>query len=263
MSTFNRFLASISFGSAQIDTLLEHGRYAPGEELQGIVKYRGGHVSQHVVSLELVLMTEYVHQVEGRSERYFCELLRYVVCEPFVLGMNETKEASFTIVLPYRVPLTIDNTSVWLKTELGMDGANAPDPTDHDRIELIPCLEQSIVIDGMSRLGFRLRSADCVHAPRIGGRFPFVQQFEFISTSYFRGEVEQVELIFLPTEQQMELLVYLNGHARNVRGILIDPETTVDHFLRFPLLNNEWRRLGAEGFVEELTEMIRQHVIKL
>jgi len=260
MSMFNRFLGSIGLGTAQIDTLLERGRYAPGEELRGIVKLRGGHIPQYVERLELVLMTQYARQLDGRSERSYCELERYTIRESFTLSTSETKDESFSIVLPNRVPLTIDNTPVWLMIELGVDCTRNIEPNDHDRIEIIPTVEQSIVIDGVNRLGFRLRTVDCIHAPRIGGKFPFVQQFEFIPTSYFRGEVEEMELIFLAAEHQTELLVYLNGRARNVRGILVDTDTTVDHFLRFPLTNLEWRSMGAEGFAGELAEMIRQHL---
>ncbi|MCY7485000.1 MULTISPECIES: sporulation protein [Paenibacillus] len=260
MSMFNRFLGSIGLGTAQIDTLLERGRYAPGEEARGIVKLRGGHVPHYVECLELVLITNYARQLDGRSERSYCELERYIVYESFSLGTNETKDVPFSIVLPNRVPLTIDNTPVWLMIDMGIERTCAIEPNDHDRIEIIPTVEQSIVIDGVNRLGFRLRAADCIHAPRIGGRFPFVQQFEFVPTSYFRGEIEEMELIFLAAEHQTELLVFLNGRARNVRGMLVDASTTVDHFLRFPLTNNEWRKMGAEGFAGELAEMIRQHL---
>lgn len=44
MSFFNKMLASVGIGSAQIDTKLEKDRLKPGEMISGIIEVRGGNV---------------------------------------------------------------------------------------------------------------------------------------------------------------------------------------------------------------------------
>ncbi|MCE5168582.1 sporulation protein [Paenibacillus profundus] len=256
MSMFNRFLTSIGIGAAKVDTMLERGRYAPGEEVRGVVKIRGGQGAQHMEGIRILLMTQYTREADCIRQCIHCELQRYDISEAFTIDANETRDVPFSIVLPPQTPLSIDNTPVWLKTELDM--TSALDPTDNDRIELIPSVEQSIVIDAVNRLGFRLRKAECEYAPRLGGRYPFVQEFEFVPTSYFRGDLDELEMVFLGTEQQLGLLIQIDRSARSAAGWLNEVAATDESFTTFRLTNTEWRMLGAEGFAGELAERIRR-----
>lgn len=170
MSMFNRFLASAMYGGSQVDTLLERGRYAPGEQMRGIVKLRGGPLSRRIEGIHLILQTDYAepHLPQGMSRA--CTLRRYPVCSYVSVDPLETKELPFCIRLPAHLPLTIGETSVWLQTV--MENGEAREPSDEDRIDVIPSVEQSIVIDAVNRLGFRLRS---VSLPPVGWkRFLFV-----------------------------------------------------------------------------------------
>ncbi|WP_028544738.1 sporulation protein [Paenibacillus taiwanensis] len=258
MSMFNRLLASVGIGNAKVDTLLEHARYAPGDQVQGVVKIVGGQVAQQVDGIRLTLMTQYLKESNDHKHWVNCELARYRVSEAFTLQPNEQRDFPVHIILPQQTPLTIGKAPVWLKTEL--DIASAVDPSDHDRIEIVPSVEQSIVIDALNRLGFRLRKAECEHAPRLGHSYPFVQEFEFVPTSYFRDELDELEVIFYPTEHQLELLLQIDRRARGLGGWLSEAMDTDESFVRYRLSRDEWRRLGAEKVSTQLVELIRKYV---
>ncbi|WP_195574501.1 sporulation protein [Paenibacillus sp. 1001270B_150601_E10] len=258
MSMFNRLLASVGIGSAKVDTLLEHSRYTPGGQVKGVVKMQGGQVSQQIDGIRLSLQTQYVRESNDTKRWETYELAHYRVSDAFTLQPNEQKEYPFTIQLPQATPLTIGQTPVWLKTTL--DIASAVDPNDNDRLEMIPSVEQSIVIDALNRLGFRLRKADCEYAPRLGGHLPFVQEFEFVPTTYFSGDLDELEVIFIPVDGQLELLLQIDRRAKGFGGWLSEAMDMDETFVRYRLPYEEWRRLGAEGVSAELAELIRRYI---
>lgn len=258
MSMFNRLLASVGIGAAKVDTLLEQGRLAPGDEVRGVVRIKGGQVSQQVEGIRLTLMTQYLKESNDHKHWVNYELDRFRVTGSFELSANESKEIPFSIVLPLHTPLTIGQAPVWLKTEL--DIASAIDPSDNDRIEVIPNVEQSIVLDAVNRLGFRLRKAECEYASRLGVGMPFVQEFEFVPTSYFRGDLDELEVIFYPRGDELELLLQIDRRARGMGGWLAEALDTDETFVRYRLPSAEWRRLGAEGVSEQLSDLIRRYI---
>ncbi|UHA75014.1 sporulation protein [Paenibacillus sp. 481] len=258
MSMFNRMLASIGIGSAKVDTLLEKARYAPGEEVRGVVKLNGGQVAQQIDGIRLQLMSQYVKEVDDRKTTYQHELARFRVSDAFSIQASEAREIPFSFILPSNVPLTIGTAPVWLKTEL--DIPSAIDPTDNDRIEVVPTVEQSIIIDGVNRLGFRLRKAECEYAARLGGSLPFVQEFEFVPTSHFRGDLDELEIMFFTTEQGIELLIQIDRRARGFAGLFAEAMDMDETFVRYRRSLKELRELGAEGFSQELADIIRRHL---
>ncbi|TVX88226.1 sporulation protein [Paenibacillus agilis] len=258
MSLFNRILASVGIGSAKVDTLLERNRYAPGEQVSGVVKIQGGQVQQQVDAIHLKLMTQYTKESNDTKHQVNHELVRFQVSSAFTLQANEVRELPFTIVLPPHTPLTIGRAPVWLKTEL--DIANAVDPSDNDLIEIAPKVEQSIIIDALNRLGFRLRKAECEYAPRLGGAVPFVQEFEFVPTTYFKGDLDELEVIFYPKEHELEILVQIDRRAKGLGGWLAEAMDMDETFVRFNLPNDEWKRLGPDGASNHLSNMIRRYI---
>lgn len=255
MSMFNRFLASAMYGGSQIDTLLERGRYAPGEQMRGIVKLRGGPLSRRIEGIHLILQTDFAEPYlpDGMSRN--CTLMRYPVCSYVSVEPLETKEIPFHIQLPAHLPLTIGDTSVWLQT--AMETEEAREPSDEDRIEVIPSVEQSIVIDAVNRLGFRLRSVHCL--PWIGSGFStFVQPFEFVAASSFQELISGLRLVFRRGAEGMELYVYTEPAWEEVRlNPLAAPHETDHRIKHYNLSDMEWRLLGAEELAEELAEWIR------
>lgn len=67
MSFFNKMLASVGIGSAQIDTKLEKDRLKPGEMISGIIEVRGGNVEQNIDSLYLNVYTNFIRETDDRK----------------------------------------------------------------------------------------------------------------------------------------------------------------------------------------------------
>ena len=177
MSFFQRMLASVGIGAAKVDTRLETPRLRPGDEVRGTVFIRGGSVEQRIDGIYLQLMTRYIVEKDDHKIPQTAIIGKFRITEPLVVRPNETIDLPFSFVLPLDTPTTRGGTPVWLKTGLDID--NAVDPTDHDHIEVDPHPYAQAVLDAVQSLGFRLRKAQCEYASRLGGRLPFVQEFEF------------------------------------------------------------------------------------
>ncbi|GFN31562.1 sporulation protein [Paenibacillus xylaniclasticus] len=254
---FNRFLASIGIGNAKIDTVLEKSRYAPGEEVRGVVRMQGGNVDQQVETIELFVMTEYIRETDDHKHRHRAELGRYHVTRPFTLQANERQEVPFSFLLPHETPLTIGRAPVWIKTELEV--RNAVDPSDNDRIEVIPTQGQHTVLEAISRLGFRLREAECQYASRLGGRLPFVQEFEFVPTGgQFRGRLDELELTFFNRGHELELLVQVDRKARGLGGWLAEALDMDETFVRVTFTNGQLAQ-GPDAIAHQLADIIARY----
>ncbi|HZG57642.1 sporulation protein [Paenibacillus sp.] len=220
MSFFNRMMASIGIGAAQVDTLLEKSRYEPGETLSGVVKVKGGNVEQQVDTIYISVMTQYVKEVDDRKVYQNAEISKMRVSEPFRIAPGETKEIPFSFALPLSTPLTVGRTPVWLQT--GLDIKSAVDPTDADKIEVVPNAAMRAVIDAVNELGFRLRNADCEYAPRFGYG-SFVQELEFVPVSgAYRGRLDELEVIMSPQPSSVNLFLQVDRRARGLAGLFAE-----------------------------------------
>lgn len=250
---FNRFLASIGIGNASIDTLLEKPRYMPGETVRGVVKIRGGNVEQQIETIHLSVMTQYVRESNDQKYTQNAEVGRYHVSAPFLLRAGENREVPFSFELPHQTPLTFSRTPVWVKTELDIRGA--VDPGDNDRIEVVPTPPMNVVLEAMDLLGFRLRKADCEYASRLGGRMPFVQEIEFVPTTQFRGRLDEVEIMFFPSEHELELVLQIDRRARGLSSMFAEAMNMDESFVRVKYSNDQLRQ-GATVISHQLADII-------
>lgn len=138
--------------------------------------------------IELAVMTTYLHEQNDVKTYKNVEVHRVQVSQPQMIGAQEYKEVPFSFSLPGITPLTIGRGSVWIKTRV--DIQSALDPTDEDRIQIIPSPAQRVVLEAVESIGFRLRETESVYAPRLRGPLPFVQEFEFVPVGgRYRGKL--------------------------------------------------------------------------
>ncbi|WP_138754901.1 sporulation protein [Paenibacillus sinopodophylli] len=227
---FNRFLASIGIGSAKIDTLLEKPRYSPGEEVRGIVKIQGGNVEQRIETIQLSVMTQYIRESNDNKIKQNGEVGRYHVSAPFTLKPNEQREVSFSFQLPHQTPLTIGHVPVWVKTELDVRGG--VDPGDNDRIEVSPTAPMNTVLEALNLLGFHLRKAECEYSSKLGGKMPFIQELEFVPTTQFRGQLDELEVMFYPSDHELELVLQIDRRARGLSSFFAEAMNMDETFVR-------------------------------
>ncbi len=234
MSLLKKALASIGIGSARVDTLVETPRVRPGGVLRGVVRMQGGQVAQEIGAVYLELMTRYTKETDDAEHHHDVALTRLDLAEPFVLEPGMHKELPFTLRLPLETPVTLHKTRVWLKT--GLSIPLAVDPKDHDPLEVEPTPEMQAVLEAMTRLGFRLREVECTYAPRLGERFGFVQEFEFVPVrGPFRGRLDEVEVYFFPRGEALELVLQVDRRARDLHGLLEEAMGMDERFVRLVL----------------------------
>ncbi len=235
MSFFGRILAKVGIGSAAVDTVLEKSAYAPGDEVRGIVRIEGGAIEQRIEGIVLAVMTQYVRESNDAKIHRNAEIARVRVTEPMTLEPNSRHEVPFSFTLPYKTPLSIGRTPVWIKTSA--DIASAVDPTDEDRIHVMPSPGQKVVLEAVESLGFRLRQTETVYAPRLGRSVPFVQELEWVPTGgRFRGKLDELELMFLgDSADGAELLLQIDRKATSLLGLFAEATDTDESFVRVSL----------------------------
>ncbi|MBY6272501.1 sporulation protein [Caldibacillus debilis] len=247
MSFVNKLLASVGIGSATVDTKIFRSELVPGEKVEGIVQIRGGNVEQQIDSIYLSLYTTYELKKDDRRVREQIQIGRYRLTQSLVIRPNEGKEIPFSFELPLDTPLTIGKTKVWVRT--GLDIKNAVDPADRDYISIVPTPLTGAIFHSLSQLGFRLRNADCEQAKGIfRNRLPFIQEFEFVPVrGPFRGKLDELEVVFFPKRQGVEVLMEVDRKARGFASLLAEALEMDESLVRFTV---------SEQDIPNLTEII-------
>ncbi|MBL0388489.1 sporulation protein [Tumebacillus sp. ITR2] len=134
MSLLGKVFASFGVGNAKVNTHLEYSQYRIGDEVRGVVHIQGGNVEQEIDEIYLYLLTTHT----GGQEQADKEIARVRLTESFKVLENQEKEIPFSFILPETTPITGNGRIVWVHTGLDID--NAVDPTDNDRITVLPAL---------------------------------------------------------------------------------------------------------------------------
>ena len=149
-----------------------------------------------------------------------CELVKYCLSDSFTVAAKETQVIRFSIQLPYQTPLTVKNQPVYLRT--GLDVSLAIDPKDIDYIHVCPHPLMELVINVIQNIGFQLHEVDCQYNPKLGGNYPFVQEFEFRSTGKYRGKLDELELIFSLNADELNIILEIDKRARGLGGFIAE-----------------------------------------
>lgn len=259
MSFFNRMMASVGIGSAKVDTLLEKTSYCPGEEIRGVVRIQGGSVGQRIEGIDLSIMTYYIKEVNDSKIQENVELGRVRVSPPIDVLPNEHRELGFAFQLAPNTPLSIGRTPVWIKTTA--DIRSAMDPTDNDRIEVVPTHAMNVVFQAIEALGFKLREAETMYAPRLGGSHsPFVQEFEWVPYSgSYRGRLDELELVFLRNHgHELELLLQIDRRATSLFGMFAEAMDMDESFVRVTISQGDVQH-GPQHVASLLNQVISRY----
>lgn len=238
MSFFNKVFASVGIGSATVDTKLEKDTYMPGETVRGVVEIKGGRIDQQIDEIYLSLNTTYLRESDDKKYTVTATIDKFRITSPFVITVNERKEIPFTFQLPYDTPLSIGRSKVWVTT--GLDIKDGVDPSDKDYLKVVPNPLMTAVFNAVDNLGFRIREADCEEAPRrLRGRFPFVQEFEFVPTSGpFRGRLDELEVVFFPSGNgDLDIMFQVDRRARGLAGLFSEAMGTDETNVRLTVSN--------------------------
>jgi sporulation-control protein len=256
MSFFNRILASIGIGGTKVDTRLEDSRYYPGDEVRGAVYIQGGSMEQRIEGIYLHLLTRYVREKDDHKMTYTEALAKYRLSGAIQVRPNEQLEVPFAITLPLNTPSTFDRVQVWVKTSLDIE--NAVDPDDDDALQIMPHPHAGVVLEAIEELGFRIRKVDNEYAPRYGRGLPFVQEFEFQPGGAYYGRLDELEAIFYPTDDGVEVLLEIDRRARGFMGFL-EEAMEADERRQVVRFDRSELQRGSGYVAAKLDEVIRYH----
>lgn len=219
MSLMKRMLSSIGIGSAKVDTVLMGNQFAPGDTMDAVVKITGGKVEQNIDDIYFSIRTTYEEEADDEKVTIIAVLDKFKASDSFVIGPGDVVEIDVSLPLPLDTPLTVGKTKVWVETGLDID--NAVDPGDKDYIEVVPGQLTGAFFDSLHELGFELADAECEAVSCFSDSRPFVQEFEFKpSHGPFQGKLDELEVVFFPKDDNVEVLMDIDRKARGFGGIL-------------------------------------------
>lgn len=257
MSFFKKMLASVGVGAAKVNTELDNPEVIPGGVISGTVYIQGGDVEQSVDRIYLSIHTHYLRERDDRKFKEKATIAKFLLTDGFILQPGAKLEKQFSFDLPENLPLTLHSAEVWVET--GLDIASAVDPSDRDLLRVVPTQEMRTVLDAIDILGFKLREVTNDYAPKLGGNLPFVQEFEFVPTNKFRGYLDELEVLFYPMDDSLELLLQIDRRARGLSGIFSEAMGTDESFVRLHLYERHLAR-GAQSVAQGLEEVISKHI---
>lgn len=231
MSMFKKLLASVGIGAAKVDTRLYNDVLVPGEMFSGEVYINGGDISQDIDDIYLYIATQYKREVDDSTVTQECVLVKYRLSERFSLHAREEKAIPFSLQLPYETPLTVRDQPVYLRT--GLDISLAIDPKDTDYLEVRPHPLMQLVLEAIENLGFQLYKIDCEYSPHFGGQYPFVQEFEFRPSGKYRGHLDELEVIFSLSPDELDVFLEIDKRVRGFGSFLEEAFDLDERYVRF------------------------------
>ena len=254
MSFFNKILASVGVGAATVDTRLHKAMYRPGDTLTGEVSVMGGAVDQQVDDIYLDLMTHY------KQDDHYLEvsLFHYRLMQKFTARAKQATTTPFTIQLPWETPITMGSFPVWIRTGLQVAGS---DPKDRDGLIVEPLPVQGMILQAVETLGFRMYKVDCEYSRKLGGKFPFVQEFEFKPWGgSYNWHIDEIEIVMAARPQGVEVLLNVDRRARFGRGMFDEVFGTDDRYARLAFAHEDVN-LGLDHFRGQLHNQINRMLV--
>ncbi|MDR6882110.1 sporulation protein [Bacillus sp. 3255] len=254
MSFFKKMLASAGIGNIEVDAQFHTNRFVPGELVDGIVLMKGGSVEQKVEKIYFQIMTEYLKPSQSdsdRKEKVTAAVANILLGERLTIAAGESVEIPFHFELPHETPISIGAGRIWIHTGLDID--NAVDPSDRDYIQVAPHPHTAILFEALEEIGFHLHKAENEYYPQRNYHLPFIQNFEFVpyQNGEYRSSVDELELVFYPNENGVEVIMELDRRGRGFGGMLADLMDTDESLHRYYFSIDELEA-GAGAVADQL-----------
>lgn len=254
MIMFNKMLSSIGIGNTKLDTQLDKDIYTAGETVTGKILVTGGKVEQEVDQIYLSVNTKYLKERDDKRFHVNVIMEKFKIAESFTIQPGDSKEIPFSFILSPQTPLTIRDKNVWIDT--GLDIKKAVDPGDIDYIQVNPSKLVNAVLKAVDSLGFKLIEVESKEVHRSFGKLPFVQEFEFKPRSgQYKGLLDEIELIFIPSEDQVEILMQIDRKARGLSGLFAEAMDQDESYVRVTVTSSD-----SSTVQETIQEILNQHI---
>ena len=205
---FKSLFKKLGFGNISVDARLR-GAVRQGGVLEGDVFITGADDAATIDELYLRVACDYTREGDEHSTNESSILVQHKLFDRLVIQPKEQKSVPFAIQMPFETPVTtLGGSRVYLQT--AAETSAIFDPSDTDQIEVHPHPYTDQVLSAVQNIGFSLYKVDCEYAPRFGGRFPFVQEFEFKPTGEFRGRLDELEAYVRPNQNGVEIVFQID-----------------------------------------------------
>lgn len=263
MSFLKKVLSKMGIGAASVATELFTKLFIPGEPVKGVVNIKAGSVEQQIDAIYFKIKSTFEDEVEvegsdGEEEEISVTrravLMEFKISEPFTLGPDESISFDLDFILPIDTPATVGKTRTWVET--GLDIKRALDPKDRDYIHVLPHPVVDTVLESATGLGLEISQVVCEPAPEfMNMRLPFVQEFELKPVQGpFQSRLDEVELIFKPLEDSVEVFMEVDRKARGISGSFAEILGSDETMICFTVHHSE-----TDRFIVRLNDLIEKY----
>ena len=239
MSIFNKIMASgFGLGAAKIDTIIHTKNMVPGGIIEGVCKVKGGKIEQYINNISIGVYTSYKKEVNDKTINEVQRIQEHIIQVNQTILPHEVYEFNFRFILYKRVPVTIHKSKVWTSTWLDIKGGIDKSDIDYINVGFNDYMQN--VVDAILDLGFSLREVENEYCKARLNGFKFIQEFEFVPTrGQFRGKLDELELVFIPTNTHVDILLEIDRKARNFTSFLSESMGLDETKVRIRLENSK------------------------
>ncbi len=197
---FKKLMARFGKGAAKVDLVLDKNQFRLGESVEGKLVIEGGEAEQKINKIDILLQVAIRHD-ETESVHTVATI---PVNESFTIHPGEHKEFPFKYLLPYDLLISGNHVTYFFSTNL--DIASGVDQKDRDYIEIVCPHPLQMILDALTRLGFREKH----ESRKFNGRG---QEFELFPTDFLQGRAEELEFIAAVHPDGVHMLVELDLYS--------------------------------------------------
>lgn len=195
---FKKMLAKFGVGAAKVDLRLDHQGYRLGETMTGVVRIEGGNVEQRITDLSALLLM----RVQIRGQEVTKQIQAFPISRNFTVQPKPfVQEIPFAFEMPQGLALSTPAVQYALHTKLDVE--MALDPTDFDRVEVLPSEPVERILKALDRLNLRQKSDS-------GKLTPYGQSFSFFPGTPLGIPLNELEVIFFSAPGELRLLVEMD-----------------------------------------------------
>ena len=197
---FSRLMARVGIGSAQVNAEFFNREFRPGCQVEGRVVVNGGKVDQSIDSIVLHLRARISVEAEDIQTWEEVTFDRFLVGQGLQVNAGGQLFVPFKLQLPWECPLTTfghndSQVEVWFQTDAEILGA--VNPGDKDWIRVQPSATQSLVLESLESLGYRMLKTDLEMGTLASSNLPFFQEIEFVPADSYHAGIEEIEVSFV------------------------------------------------------------------
>ncbi len=255
MGFFKNVLARIGIGGTKIDTILFDQSVRIGEKIKGEVQIFGGTVEQQIKEIFLVLNTKVEKEVDDNTYYVTVPVHRLHIPLSTVVKPGEKQVVPFELEIPFHSPISFGKVKLWIQTEAEI--LSAIDAQDQDMIKILPHATQEVVLSAIDRLGFTLRNSDNEH--KSYSKLGYEQEFEYYPSQEFRGYLDELEVAFDLTADELVLKLTIDRRARGLGGFLAEMAGADDRRVTVRFHHKELTAQNVADVAERIRQTIHQN----